>query len=259
MTKLDDSWHNMSLRNELTFEFAKPPGATQANLVIDAATSQWGSIMMRQMMQARGNRLADWYASVDERGLAMTELLNFNQREEQMLPMLFQEGGGRATSDLAIRVLQGRGVGGSTIHNTNLCKRTPDPILELWAARHGVEGASPGDMRPAFERIGAHRAFRGRTWEVALAPRVYWEAGVREPGALDDAVARDLATVAAALIAAPARNSGRLVGPEGLVRARARDDEVVRSSLLALALWGSVALAAAAMIGTALYQTMRVP
>ena len=51
---------------------------------------------------------------------------DFNQREEQMFPLLFQEGGGRTTEDLAIRVLQGRGVGGSTIHNTNLCKRTPD-------------------------------------------------------------------------------------------------------------------------------------
>jgi choline dehydrogenase-like flavoprotein len=79
----------------------------------------------------------------------------FNQREEQMFPLLFQEGGGRSTDDLAIRILQGRGVGGSTIHNTNLCKRTPDPILELWAARHGVEGASPADMRPAFEQIEA--------------------------------------------------------------------------------------------------------
>ena len=42
-------------------------------------------------------------------------------REEQMLPKLFMDGGARATEDMAITILQGRGVGGSTLHNTNLC------------------------------------------------------------------------------------------------------------------------------------------
>ncbi len=77
----------------------------------------------------------------------------FNQREDDMLPMLFQDGGGQSTSDLAIRVLQGRGVGGSTVHNTNLCKRTPDAILELWQRRYGVSGASAREMAPLFDEI----------------------------------------------------------------------------------------------------------
>lgn len=78
---------------------------------------------------------------------------DFDQREDHMLPRLFQEGGGRATEDMAIRVLQGRGVGGSTVHNTNLCKRTPDPILDLWARKYGVVGAGVKDMAPSFEAI----------------------------------------------------------------------------------------------------------
>jgi choline dehydrogenase-like flavoprotein len=78
---------------------------------------------------------------------------DFDQREERMIPMLFQDEGGRTTTDLAIRVLQGKGVGGSTVHNTNLCKRTPDAILDLWAKRHAVSGCSPADLRPAFETI----------------------------------------------------------------------------------------------------------
>jgi choline dehydrogenase-like flavoprotein len=78
---------------------------------------------------------------------------DFDQREDHMLPRLFQEMGGRTTEDFAIRVLQGRGVGGSTVHNTNLCKRTPEPILDLWARKYGVAGASVGDMAPAFETI----------------------------------------------------------------------------------------------------------
>lgn len=67
----------------------------------------------------------------------------FDQREDRMLPLLFQDMGGRATEDMAIRVLQGRGVGGSTVHNTNLCKRTPDAILDLWARKYGVARRPP--------------------------------------------------------------------------------------------------------------------
>ncbi len=49
------------------------------------------------------------------------------QREEQMLPQLLWEAGGRTTSDRAIRIHQGRSVGGSTMHNLNLCARIPFP------------------------------------------------------------------------------------------------------------------------------------
>jgi choline dehydrogenase-like flavoprotein len=78
---------------------------------------------------------------------------DFTQREDEMLPLLFQDAGGRMTRDLAIRVLQGRGIGGSTIHNTNLCKRTPGDILDLWRDRYGVSGAGPAEMAPAFDTV----------------------------------------------------------------------------------------------------------
>ncbi len=77
---------------------------------------------------------------------------DFTQREDDMIPRLFQDAGARTTRDLAIRVLQGRGVGGSTIHNTNLCKRTPDEILDLWRDRYAVAGAGPSEMLADFER-----------------------------------------------------------------------------------------------------------
>src|SRR4051794_37842135 len=57
---------------------------------------------------------------------------DFDQREDHMLPLLFQESGARATDDGAVTVLQGRGVGGSTVHNTNLCKRAPAEVLDGW-------------------------------------------------------------------------------------------------------------------------------
>ena len=78
---------------------------------------------------------------------------DFTQREEKMIPLLFQDRGARTTADFAIRVLMGRGVGGSTIHNTNLCKRTPGEILDQWARRHGVVGCTEKDLAPVFEEV----------------------------------------------------------------------------------------------------------
>ncbi len=74
----------------------------------------------------------------------------FTQREDEMLPILFQERAARATKDMSVTVLQGRGVGGSTVHNTNLCKRTPDAVLDEWARRLGVSGWSPGEVAADF-------------------------------------------------------------------------------------------------------------
>lgn len=119
----------------------------EADAVV-VGTGAGGSIALRELARA-GARVV----GLEEGGYHAPS--DFNQREEQMLPMLFQDAGGRSTDDLAIRVLQGRGVGGSTVHNTNLCKRAPDAILELWASRYGVDGVRPEEMRPAFERIEA--------------------------------------------------------------------------------------------------------
>ncbi len=121
------------------------------DLVLDVdavviGTGAGGSIALRELAWAGLNVVAL------EEGAYSTSR-DFNQREDVMLPRLFQDAGGRATEDMAIRVLQGRGVGGSTVHNTNLCKRTPDEILDLWARKYGVVGAGSADLRPAFEAI----------------------------------------------------------------------------------------------------------
>ena len=109
-------------------------------------TGAGGSVMLRELAQAGAKVVA-----LEEGGYHTSA--DFNQREEQMLPLLFQDGGGRTTDDLGIRVMQGRGVGGSTVHNTNLCKRTPDAILDLWANAYKVSGALPADMAPSFDAI----------------------------------------------------------------------------------------------------------
>lgn len=105
-----------------------------------------GSVMLRELARAGLNAVAF------EQG-AWSTARDFDQREDRMLALLFEDAGARATEDLAIRVLQGRGVGGSTIHNTNLCKRTPDAVLDLWARKYAVSGASASEMRARFEAI----------------------------------------------------------------------------------------------------------
>jgi choline dehydrogenase-like flavoprotein len=123
--------------------------AGDVSLDVDAVvvgTGAGGSVALRELARAGLDAVAleegPWLTPPD-----------FDQREDHMLPRLFQDMGGRMTDDMAIRVLQGRGVGGSTVHNTNLCKRTPDPILDLWARKYGVSGASVNDMAPVFDAI----------------------------------------------------------------------------------------------------------
>ncbi len=57
---------------------------------------------------------------------------DMTQREEQMLPKLYWEGGGRTSVDRQVHIHQGKGVGGSTLHNLNLCKRIDPGLLATW-------------------------------------------------------------------------------------------------------------------------------
>jgi len=80
---------------------------------------------------------------------------DFTQREEEMLPRLFEEGGMRMTVDGGINILQGRNVGGSTVHNLCYAFRTPDPILRLWREAHGLPELTPEAVAPSFARVEA--------------------------------------------------------------------------------------------------------
>lgn len=78
---------------------------------------------------------------------------DFTQREDEMMPILFEDLGQRATDDQSVLILQGRGVGGSTVHNLCYCFRTPEPILDKWRREDGVREMSYADMVPSFERV----------------------------------------------------------------------------------------------------------
>jgi choline dehydrogenase-like flavoprotein len=78
---------------------------------------------------------------------------DFTQREDEMLPRLFEEGGMRMTADASVTILQGRNVGGSTVHNLCYAFRTPDPILRMWREEHGLAGLTPEALEPSFLRV----------------------------------------------------------------------------------------------------------
>ena len=78
-----------------------------------------------------------------------------NQREEQMLPRLLWESGGLTTDDRAVRIHQGRAVGGSTVHNLNLCKRAPEPVLAEWARTRGLAELGTERWRDLYGRVEA--------------------------------------------------------------------------------------------------------
>jgi len=71
---------------------------------------------------------------------------------------LYQEGAGRATSDGAIPILQGRAVGGTTLVNWTTSIRTPTPTLTHWAQRFGLKDSGADEMAPWYakmeERLG---------------------------------------------------------------------------------------------------------
>ena len=78
---------------------------------------------------------------------------DFTQREDEMMPLLYEDMGQRATADGSIVILQGRNVGGSTVHNLCYCFRTPAPILEMWRREDGIRDMRYHDLVPAFERV----------------------------------------------------------------------------------------------------------
>lgn len=84
----DSSFRGQNLRHELTFEFPKPAGAKTAKLLVNAGTALWGSNMIREMLQLRGDRVDAWYDGVNKAGPELYELLQFIEREELYLMKL---------------------------------------------------------------------------------------------------------------------------------------------------------------------------
>ncbi len=80
---------------------------------------------------------------------------DMTQREEEMFPQLFWEGGGRTTRDRAVKIHQGKGVGGSSLHNLNLCKRIPETILAQWARDRSLSALQLHHWASLYEEVEA--------------------------------------------------------------------------------------------------------
>jgi len=78
---------------------------------------------------------------------------DFNQREEEMIPLLYKNAGLQFTVPGGIAVAQGSCVGGSTVVNDAVCFRAPDAVLGWWEDLHKIEGVGPAEMKPFYEKV----------------------------------------------------------------------------------------------------------
>lgn len=86
------------------------------------------------------------------------------QREHEMYPLLYRDGGNQLTEDGGISVLQGRVVGGSTVVNMADVVGIPEAVLAHWRSRFGWTRWSLADLREAEAdcraTLGANRIAR---------------------------------------------------------------------------------------------------
>lgn len=89
---------------------------------------------------------------------------DFNQKESEAYPSLYQESAARKTADKAINILQGRCVGGSTTVNWTSSFRTPATTLKFWQERYGLKDYSVEGLAPYFAQ--AERRLNIQPWLV---------------------------------------------------------------------------------------------
>ncbi|QDG50503.1 hypothetical protein FIV42_07085 [Persicimonas caeni] len=76
-----------------------------------------------------------------------------NQREKDMLPELLYAHGSQTTKDRSATIIQGRALGGSTVHNINLCKRIPDAILDEWQEARKLEHLGREEWAKLYDEV----------------------------------------------------------------------------------------------------------
>jgi len=78
---------------------------------------------------------------------------DFKMKESTAYPELYQDSGARLTVDGAIKILQGKSVGGSTTVNWTSSFRTPLETLNHWNKEYGVNSLTQESLLPHFSRI----------------------------------------------------------------------------------------------------------
>jgi hypothetical protein len=165
-----------SAREEIALSFAKPEGAVTANLMVNAATTLWGSYMIKRMVQLRGRGAAQWLASLGTNPIEIASLGAWYNRDElYSLKIDVEEesgwttrgavvGGGPFIAEDRVIPLDIRGV-----HGDRLRIRLRPP-LGFWALNwFGVSYEAAASPAPQVVKIRAARASSGSDAVAALA------------------------------------------------------------------------------------------
>lgn len=78
---------------------------------------------------------------------------DMTQREDTMLARLYQDSASRTSVDRRVHIHQGKGVGGSTLHNLNLCKRIPDLLLDQWHRERQLSHLPPSRWLQLYREV----------------------------------------------------------------------------------------------------------
>lgn len=127
-----------------------PARASKLHSVIDTdvcivGSGAGGAVMAKALAEG------GWQVVVLEKGRRYTKE-DFTQREDEMLPRLYEECGMRSTADQSIIIMHAKGVGGTTLVNDNICFRAPAFVLAAWT-RLGIERITPEAMQPHYEKV----------------------------------------------------------------------------------------------------------
>lgn len=90
---------------------------------------------------------------------------DFNQKEAEAYPALYQESAGRKTADKGVTILQGRCVGGSTTVNWTSSFRTPLDTLSYWQQKFALPDYTNDALAPYFQQ--AENRLNMGPWLVA--------------------------------------------------------------------------------------------
>jgi choline dehydrogenase-like flavoprotein len=108
------------------------------------------------------------------------------QKEDEMMPVLYKNGGFLFAIPAGIAIAQGTCIGGSTVINDAVCFRAPDTVLGWWQDQYKVEGVTPSDMDKYFSKVEKRiNVSEVQPWELNKNNQVLqrgaaalgWEAG----------------------------------------------------------------------------------
>jgi choline dehydrogenase-like flavoprotein len=79
---------------------------------------------------------------------------DFTARPREMSTILYRDAGQVVTvGNTPIILPLGKGVGGTTMINSGTCFRTPEPVLEMWGERFGLDELGVDELDPYFRRV----------------------------------------------------------------------------------------------------------